>query len=274
MGGVAYLFPIKLQGLKQRLLENVGLLMIVLSFIILSEKDVWPGYLSLLPVLGTMLVIVSARQDSVLTNNPFSQWAGKLSYSLYLWHWPVVVFMSNAGYLSDYRNAVLGLAASFALALVSYTLIEKSPVKKSPYHWKLSTVSALIALVFAGAVAVNASNGAVSPLRAISSSDRAHFVVDYAAMIGTLYEAYWLKCDAFSAFNQRGQSAIDPGCISKQGEGGVFLWGDSHAQALSKGFRTSLPKETAFYQVASAGCKPSLTDSLGFKSPMRIACNY
>jgi peptidoglycan/LPS O-acetylase OafA/YrhL len=275
VGGVAYLYPIKLQGLKQRALESVGLLMIALSFIVLSEKDVWPGYLSLLPVIGTLLVIVSVRQDSALTNNPFSQWTGKLSYSLYLWHWPVVVFMSNAGYLSSDRNAVFGIAVSLALAWMSYSLIEKSSVQNSPYHWKFATVSALIALVFTGGVAVNASEGAVSSLRSISNSDKARFVNDYAAMLGHIYETYWIKCDAVTAFNQSGKATIDPACIRKQGEGGVFLWGDSHAQAMSIGLRTLLPKGTPFYQVASVSCRPNLVDDHDFnKSPSRMACNY
>lgn len=274
VGGVACLFPIKLEGLKQRALESLGIAMMVVSFIVLSEKDVWPGYLSLLPVIGTLLVIVSARQDSLLTNNPFSQWTGKLSYSLYLWHWPVVVFMSYAGFLSGNRNALLGIAVSFVLAQVSYLLIEKSPEQKSQRRWKFATVSALIVMVFTSAAAVKATDGAVSSLRAISVSDKARFMQDYTNRQHNLYETYWLKCDAFSAFTERGQSAIDPSCTHKHGEGGVFLWGDSHAQALSLGLRTLLPKETPFYQVASAGCKPSLSDDPGFKTPPRMACNY
>ncbi|MEB0222048.1 acyltransferase, partial [Pseudomonas sp. AB12(2023)] len=192
-GGVAYLFPIKLHGLKQLHLERLGLSIIVLGFITLSENDIWPGYLSLLPIIGTLLVIVSARQDSVLTSNSFSQWTGNLSYSLYLWHWPVVVFMGNAGYLGDHRNAVFGIAVSFALAFASYMMIETRPIRKSPYHWKFVTASALTALVFTSAAGVNASNGAVSPLRTISISARAHFITDYAAMLGVMYEPYWLK---------------------------------------------------------------------------------
>ncbi|WP_397450686.1 acyltransferase family protein [Pseudomonas sp. NA-150] len=274
MGGVACLFPIRLKAAQQQLLEAVGIALMVLSFFVLSEKDVWPGYLALMPVMGTFWVVVATRQNSLLTNNPFSQWTGKLSYSLYLWHWPVVVFMSYAGYFNGSRNALLGMVVSFALAQVSYALIEKSPEQKSQRRWKFATVSGLIVAVFASAAAVNATEGAVSSLRGISISDKARFVKDYADRQNNLYETYWLKCDAFSAITERGQSGIDPSCTHKQGEGGVFLWGDSHAQALSLGLRTLLPKETPFYQVASAGCKPSLTDDPGFKTPPRMACNY
>src|SRR5690606_22088481 len=89
-----------------------------------------------------------------------------------------------------------------------------------------------------------------------------------------LYENYWLKCDAFSAFTELGQSGIDDSCTRRQGEGGVFLWGDSHAQALSLGLRTLLAKGTPFYQVASAGCRPSLTQDPGRNTPPRMTCNY
>jgi len=275
VGGVACVFPIKLRGLHQRALEAVGLSLMLASFFLLSEKDMWPGYLALLPVLGTLAVIIAARQDSFMTGNPFSQWTGKLSYSLYLWHWPVVVLMSYAGYLGDAGNAVLGIACAFALGLASYQLIEKPPAKTAPRRrWGFATVSGLISALFVAAGAVNATEGAVSPLRAVSISDKALFVQSYANRYQNLYELYWLKCDAYSAFSQRQQSAIDPSCTQRRGDGGVFLWGDSHAQALSLGLRTLLPADTPFYQVASAGCKPSLTQDPGRATLPRLSCNY
>jgi peptidoglycan/LPS O-acetylase OafA/YrhL len=275
LGGVAYLFPIKLKASYQRSLEIAGLLLMIASFTLLSESAVWPGYLALMPVMGTFAVIVAGRQDSPATHNRFSQWTGKLSYSLYLWHWPVVVFMSYAGYLGNARNSAFGILAAFALAQLSYRLIEQGPKKSAVKRpWKFATVSALIVLTFVGGTAVNDTQGAVTALRSVSISDRARFVQEYADRQNNLFESYWLKCDAFSAFTQRGLSAIDASCTHKQGEGGVFLWGDSHAQALSLGLRTFLAKDAPFYQVASAGCKPSLSQDNGRNTPARATCNY
>lgn len=275
VGAVACVFPIKLHAWHQRALERVGLGLMAASFLLLSPQDVWPGYLALMPVMGTLAVIMAARQDSLLTSNPFSQWTGKLSYSLYLWHWPVVVFMSYAGYLGDTPELILGMACAFALGLASYELIEKSsPSSLGKRRWRFATVSGLIGSLFIAANAVNATEGAVSSMRSVSVSDKARFVQDYADRQKNLYETYWLKCDAFSAFTERGQSAIDASCTEKRGKGGVFLWGDSHAQALSLGLRTLLDHETPFYQVASAGCKPSLTQDNGRASAPRLTCNY
>ncbi|WP_122667173.1 acyltransferase family protein [Pseudomonas viridiflava] len=275
VGAVACVFPITLQRAHQRALERVGLGLMLTSFFVLSEKDIWPGYLAILPVMGALAVILAARQDSFLTSNRFSQWTGTLSYSLYLWHWPVVVFMSYSGYLGETPNLLLGILCAFALGLASYQLIEKSPAATpGRLRWRFATVSALIGSVFVAAGAVNATEGAVSPLRSVSISDKARFVQDYANRQKNLYETYWLKCDAFSAFTERGLSAIDPSCTEKRGQGGVFLWGDSHAQALSLGLRTLLTRGTPFYQVASAGCKPSLTQDNGRATAPRLTCNY
>lgn len=220
-GGVACLFPFQLRALQQRVLEQVGLAMIVVGFFALSVQDTWPGYLVLLPVLGTFAVIAAARNDSLLTCNPLSQWTGKLSYSLYLWHWPVVVWMSYAGWLGELRNVSLGIGVALMLALASWRLIEQPFGTRQPARpWRFAPLGTLIVLVFTGGALVSATQGVISPVRPISLSDKAHFIQEYVDRQHNLYEPYWLKCDAFSAQTQRGQTDIDEACTRKQGTGG------------------------------------------------------
>ncbi|MDU8629217.1 acyltransferase family protein [Pseudomonas syringae group sp. 243L2] len=274
-GGVACLFPLQLRPLQQRVLEQVGLALIVAGFCLLSVQDTWPGYLVLMPVLGTFAVIAAARNDSLLTCNPLFQWAGKLSYSLYLWHWPVVVWMNYTGLLGDTRTVLLGIGVALTLGLISWRLIERPASPHQPdQRRKFAMPGALVVLVFVAGALVGATRGAVSPLRPISVSDKAHFIQEYVDRQHNLYEPYWLKCDAFSALTQRGQSGIDETCTRKQGPGGVFLWGDSHAQALSLGLRTLLTRTTPFYQVASASCVPDLNDHERRASATSKACDY
>lgn len=70
---------------------GLGWLFILSSGFFLSEQLIWPSYWAILPVLGTCWVILAQKENGQLTNNTLAQWLGTRSYSLYLWHWPLVV---------------------------------------------------------------------------------------------------------------------------------------------------------------------------------------
>ena len=91
VGGVAYIYPFNIKSKLKIQLEWLGLLLIIASCYFISKETPWPGYLSLLPVLGTFLIIQAQRNDSIITNNIIFQKIGTWSYSIYLWHWPIVV---------------------------------------------------------------------------------------------------------------------------------------------------------------------------------------
>ncbi|WP_295471840.1 acyltransferase family protein [uncultured Pseudomonas sp.] len=272
LGAVACLFPLRLPTRGQRWLERAGLAMILAGFGLMQASQGWSAYLVLLPVLGTWAVIAAARQGSWLTANPAAQWLGRLSYSLYLWHWPVVVAMNYAGWLDNPLSVLAGMGLALLLGQASYRLVETGGRGAGP-RLQPVPLATLTLLAFIGASGIFASAGAVTALRSISTSDRARFIQDYADRQNQLYEPYWLKCDAFSAFTQRGQSGIDESCVRRRGAGGVFLWGDSHAQALSLGLRTQLQAGTPFYQVTSASCPPGLTAPLQ-QGAVGQACVY
>jgi len=94
IGGVAYLYPFsysRKQNKLKVLLEIVGLFFIIISYVFLDKEAIWPGYLATFPVLGAFLVIQAQRNNSFITCNVFLQKLGLWSYSIYLWHWPIVV---------------------------------------------------------------------------------------------------------------------------------------------------------------------------------------
>ena len=91
IGGVAYLYPLKLAENRKKIFEWGGLALIILSYIFISKENLWPGYLALIPVFGAFLLIQAQRNDSIVTGNIIFQSLGKWSYSIYLWHWPITV---------------------------------------------------------------------------------------------------------------------------------------------------------------------------------------
>lgn len=129
VGGVAYLYPVHIKEKHKTLISSMGLLFIAGSCLMISEKNMFPGYLAFFPVLGCYLVIQANDQNNKLLNNVFSQKVGLWSYSIYLWHWPIVVGIYYYS-LSEYW-LYIGVIMSIAAGFLSYNFIEKyRPIKK------------------------------------------------------------------------------------------------------------------------------------------------
>ncbi|WP_063655808.1 acyltransferase family protein [Aliivibrio fischeri] len=122
-GTIAYLYPLRIENKYKRITNFFGVILIVLSFFFISKEILWPSYFTLVPVIGTYLVIISNHQ-SLLTNNPIFKYVGKWSYSIYLWHWPIVVFISKHPNLWIY-----GILSSIVIGFISYNTIEKMKLK-------------------------------------------------------------------------------------------------------------------------------------------------
>jgi peptidoglycan/LPS O-acetylase OafA/YrhL len=128
---------------------TIGLAILTFSFWIINDLTPFPGPWALLPVIGTSMIIISGSLNSttfvfrVLSARQMVQ-LGERSYSLYLWHWPAVVF---AGYLwpSSPGMLALSLFCAFFLSLLSYTFIEM------PFR-AFGTAKARVSPLFAGSV--------------------------------------------------------------------------------------------------------------------------
>lgn len=274
MGGLALLFPLRLQAPQARVIEVLGVALIALSYAFMSELNPWPGSLALLPVAGAFLVIQANRQQSVLTNNRLFQWLGNISYSLYIWHWPIVVLLAYSGVLTKPAWQVAGIAASLAAAQASYRWVEQPMRTLTQPGWSTAWAAAATALLALG-LGVTFSQGVIGTYRPVSVSDRAGFIATYGEKYKHLTVSHWIdKCNVVDVLSRTGKPDTDPVCTTKQGDGGVFLWGDSHAEALSFGLRAQLPTGTPFYQVTSAGCRPSLHDDVKQKGLFAVACKF
>lgn len=123
IGGVAYLYPFTMQKNRKKVVEWIGLALIIGSCFFISATDPWPGYLAIFPVLGSFLIIQAQRNDSIITDNVIFQKIGSWSYSIYLWHWPLVVIIYTLNLPIIY--AYFGMALSVLLGYLSYKYVEK-----------------------------------------------------------------------------------------------------------------------------------------------------
>ncbi|MDH1518495.1 acyltransferase [Acinetobacter johnsonii] len=123
LGGLAFLYPWSLKNKSHQIVTQcLGIILIITSYFLMSKDTPWPGYMALVPVLGAYLIVISNYQNNFLINNPISNYIGKWSYSIYVWHWPLVVF----GFYFAFENWwIYGIPLSILLGFLSYQLIEQ-----------------------------------------------------------------------------------------------------------------------------------------------------
>lgn len=129
LGGVAFLYPLELtQQRDKHFLELSGLALIIASFFMINENTIWPGYAALIPTLGAFILIQANNDKSIFTNNIVCQKLGLWSYSLYLWHWPLLVITHHFENKTKFWSFFL---TTLLLSIASYYLIEKRKFKTS-----------------------------------------------------------------------------------------------------------------------------------------------
>ncbi|MGY5369843.1 acyltransferase family protein [Enterobacter oligotrophicus] len=123
----------------------LGYAFILASILFITPEHAWPGGFTLLPVVGTMLVIYSNSPSLINMIDRNLRWVGLSSYSVYLWHWPIAVFLIYAGKQHNGLWVVSAISLSFLLGWLSWILIEQ-PAKNVLNQ---RSVAAFWAIVFA-----------------------------------------------------------------------------------------------------------------------------
>ena len=168
LGGLVYLYTVELWAGNRvisdhgpRVLLALGLMLILLSAFLLDEQALYPGFWALFPSLGAACVILagSAKQIQKTAStdlaHPLFVWLGDRSYSLYLWHWPVIVFVGfwEEQMEIDYSDTWLALLLTLVLAMITYRWIElpfwKRSLKLIPTKTFLLGAGASVLLILA-----------------------------------------------------------------------------------------------------------------------------
>lgn len=198
-------------------LPVLGLGMILVSAIFLKDTD-FPGIKALLPCLGAALVISrtpSSTWASKIMGARLLVWVGLISYSLYLWHWPLIAFYKNYFNTALSPDTQIILAClSIALAWASYKFIEQ-PTRSST----LSTRAIIIAGLSVMIVFVVGSNLMKSSYNAIWRTGNA--IDEVVIQPNALFNICAVEGGAFNT----DQCIIGPNKDKYE----VILSGDSHA---------------------------------------------
>ena len=231
----------------QDALAAAGLLALAVGMSCFDEHTPFPGTLALVPVLGTAALLASPRSRinrRLLGSRPLT-FVGLVSYSWYLWHWPLMSVLRTIVPRALPPSVLLGVAAfSFGLAVLSWRFVER-PFRRARGRPGPTLVryAVALAIVICVPVTIRASGGFPGrlPLRA-------------QQLEATAAELRQGKC-LVSAGDALG---TDPGCRSHpEGRPVVALFGDSHAWAIGPGLRRLAEAQGFGFEIfARAACPP------------------
>lgn len=142
VGGALCLIPARTSSRGIATLAGAaGLALLAASVTLINEGMLFPGYVALLPVLGTALVLLAGALDRanpvsrLLAMNPWRS-IGLISYGWYLWHWPLLALARywSFGERLLWRDFLLAGPLALALAWLTYRFIEQ-PIRLGAAPW-------------------------------------------------------------------------------------------------------------------------------------------
>lgn len=136
-------------------LSIAGLTLLLYGFSKINKELSFPGYWSLIPVLGAVLIISAGQKAwinrTILSSKPFV-WIGLISFPLYLWHWPILSYGRIIYFdLPPLKFRVAAVAASVILAWITVKFVEK-PFRFSAKNSNLKVFTLSAAIASLGAV--------------------------------------------------------------------------------------------------------------------------
>lgn len=253
-GGIIYIISKNNKFKKNNLLTILGYS--ILSFSILFSFDtLWPSYVTLIPIIGTALIIL-CQSNYTLYSNKIINLIGLASYSIYLWHWPIVYIINK---IENTNNIIIciSILLSFLIGIISYKLIE-IPVKnhlnkksnKTVIIYYFLCVGLLSFITFLGCISFFPNNPKQKKVESILAID-------------------------YSKTYRRDECLVFPGenfrhCDYGHGDLKFLVVGDSHSNAMLLAINNAIfPENIKVKAWSVARCSP-IKDLKNIKDPKYI----
>jgi len=224
---------------------------IFLSIVLLSDSVLWPGVYTLIPVFATFGIIVLNQSSNGILQNSAVQLTGRVSYSLYLWHWPLIVFARYMGFQFNAITVIGIIALSFLIAYLSYTYIESLKLKTS-----IPIILTLAVLALSTNMLSNFNPKFKAKILAMADYKKKHnsAIKEQFSTDCCFVEGY--GSDEFNKFIKRDCLKIDS---TKKN---ILLLGDSHAASLSASLREQFAAHHInLLQATASSAFPFLTEN-------------
>lgn len=284
-GGLLAFLPAKIAGpartragsAMHMLASWGGLAAIAFAVMTFNGATPFPSYTALLPVLGTVAVIWAAESSSAWSPTHLGrsgpiQWVGDVSYSLYLWHWPLVVLYPIVrGQPIGPKGGAALLVICLALAWLTKRYVEDPFRTSAAWKQPRRTYGAAVVGMAAVSVVVIASNTVLDS----RFGDRGGVAVPYATVAQlqdeirtTLDSRSWKMPDQVEGREAQASEWVDDGCLDVTNAGqrekcvygdvssdkSIVVIGDSYATQLLPALRAAYGDEYSIHPLTLSQC--------------------
>lgn len=254
-------FPAPASVRTRNILAVMGLALIAGCMFLYDKNTAFPGLSAFPVVLGTALAIHAGNGGNSLVGGWLGSkllvFVGLISYSLYLWHWPLFVFVRyvlEPGQSSLLLDAAL-LISAIGIATLSWRYVER-PFRRGRGRQRRATVFAAGSLVLAIMILL-----ALPGVLSRGAPDR--FPSDVVNIAAVAQEEIPFRKPCFGLKPDQVNVAGNVCAIGMHGEPEFLLWGDSHALALAHGVDLAAKElgESGRFLGRSA-CPPMISQSM------------
>ncbi len=250
-------FPMLRNVLAQQIARGFALVLIAIPIFSLRQGPGFPGFNALAPCIGAAMFLWSGIGVSAPTRSRYSplnvmKFFGQISYSLYLWHWPLFTFarFSKSSLVLDAGDKVMLFALTVLISYLSWRFVEQ------PFRQKSLAPTRDAAFRIAGLATVAllaGSAGGVVASRTPSDADRAALQLE--AYNNYDYRPLYRSGVCFAP--ESGVFGQD--CLTLvSGKTNILLWGDSLAAHYFHGLgKATDPKAVNVLQATQAACMPT-----------------
>jgi peptidoglycan/LPS O-acetylase OafA/YrhL len=251
-------FPVLRHALARRIVRGIALVLIAIPIFALRQGPGFPGFNALAPCIGAALFIwsglgVSTQKRSRYSPLNVAKFFGQISYSLYLWHWPLFAFarFSKTSLVLAPLDKIALFALAVAISYLSWRFVEQ------PFRVASLVPTRRAAFRVAGlatAVLLAGSAGGMFASRTPSEADRAAITLE-------AYDNYDVRpiYRAGSCFRYDGGAVDEASCLAAvAGKQNALLWGDSYAAQYYHGLSRAIdPERVNLLQADQAACMPT-----------------
>jgi peptidoglycan/LPS O-acetylase OafA/YrhL len=250
-------FPVLRHALAQKIARGIALVLLAIPIFSLRQGPGFPGFNALAPCIGAAMFIWSGIGVPTQKRGPTSplnlaKFFGQISYSLYLWHWPLFTFarFSKSSLVLDAVDKSALFALTVAISWLSWRFVEQ------PFRRGTLAPTRRAAFRTAGlATLVLLAGSAIGIVFSRTSSD-----ADRVALQLESYNTYnYQPLYRFGSCFAPASGVIDDSCLGLASDKtNVLLWGDSLAAHYVHGFgKVTDPQTVNILQATQAACMPT-----------------